>query len=855
MEHDSSLRPKETAATGAAPRLVRWARESISSRDLALKVCVASVAAVLLGRLGPIAAVGGVVGSLVVESAVERAVRRLRRRTLWGISLLALLLDRADKVLAAVGLGGRRRAGAATPGATAAAIVVAGSIVVVGFTIPEAALGHALAGSRHLTFFGARRATVALPVLRLPTDVKQTATGPTPISYHADAVQAGGDAVPVHCRPTSGSTFPLGRTVVTCTAGGTSGSFAVTIDKLDRPVFPRHVEAEAAGPGGARVLYSVRSPRGVLVGCRPASGTVFALGRTRVVCTAAAGRPVVRGSFVVTVADSRPPLISVPQTVNASTGSASTVLRFSAAARDVVDGTVPVSCSPPSGSRFLVGTAPVTCTAADAHGNRARRTFTVVVVHTKRVLPTLLLPAPRAAEATSTGGARVDFVVTAREGAASLTPSCHPASGSQFALGTTTVACSATDAEGRRSDGSFTVTVQDTKPPDMHVPADVVREATSHAGAVVEFSASATDVASGRVVPECSPRSGTTFPIATTPVSCTAKDSRRLVARRSFAVRIVDAPPTLRLPATVTAAALGPSGARVKYPPPTAVDRVDGKDPVSCLPAPGALFPVGGNDVTCTARDSGGNVVRGTFRVAVEDTTKPILTVPERPLSAPAGEPFPYATAVQASDNVDGPVTPSCRPPSGTPFPVGSTTVECTATDAAGNTVQASFTVVAVDRTPPVLRVPSAPVAVPVGARLSYSKLVVAVDAIDGAVRVNCKPPSGSVVLLGPHAVYCAASDAAGNVARATFTVVGRDLTPPVLTVPASPLSWPAGVALSYAGRVSASDAVDGPVTPSCSPPSGSSFSPGRQRVTCTATDRAGNTATATFDVDAYVIG
>jgi len=40
-----------------------------------------------------------------------------------------------------------------------------------------------------------------------------------------------------------------------------------------------------------------------------------------------------------------------------------------------------------------------------------------------------------------------------------LTPTCTPASGSTFAVGTNTVSCSATDAVGNKASGTFTITV------------------------------------------------------------------------------------------------------------------------------------------------------------------------------------------------------------------------------------------------------------------------------------------------------------------------------------------------------------------------------------------------------------
>jgi HYR domain len=50
-------------------------------------------------------------------------------------------------------------------------------------------------------------------------------------------------------------------------------------------------------------------------------------------------------------------------------------------------------------------------------------------------------------------------------------------------------------------------------------------------------------------------------------------------------------------------------------------------------------------------------------------------------------------TAPSADDAVDPQPSVSCDTPSGSTFAIGSTTVTCTATDAAGNAASASFTV------------------------------------------------------------------------------------------------------------------------------------------------------------------
>ncbi len=81
--------------------------------------------------------------------------------------------------------------------------------------------------------------------------------------------------------------------------------------------------------------------------------------------------------------------------------------------------------------------------------------------------PALTLPANiTGQEATSSAGRVVTFTATSTDiSPATPTVNCTPASGSTFALGTTTVNCSAADTAGNTSNGSFTITVVDTTKP------------------------------------------------------------------------------------------------------------------------------------------------------------------------------------------------------------------------------------------------------------------------------------------------------------------------------------------------------------------------------------------------------
>lgn len=79
---------------------------------------------------------------------------------------------------------------------------------------------------------------------------------------------------------------------------------------------------------------------------------------------------------------------------------------------------------------------------------------------------------------------------------------------------------------------------------------------------------------------------------------------------------------------------------------------------------------------------------------AVPDTTGPVITTPGNlfvTAGSSNGEVVDFS--VSAIDAVSGAVTPIITPPSGSLFPVGSSLVTVSATDAAGNTSNASFTV------------------------------------------------------------------------------------------------------------------------------------------------------------------
>ena len=471
------------------------------------------------------------------------------------------------------------------------------------------------------------------------------------------------------------------------------------------------------------------------------------------------------------------------------------------------------------------------------------------------VQPVVTVPSDITAEATSGSGASVSFTVTSDQG---LSPTCDHNSGDVFPLGTTTVSCSAMNAGGETGTGSFKITIQDTKPPVVTVPANITQEATSSGGAAVTFSASANDAVDGSITPSCPPGSGSTFAIGTTTVTCSATDAHNNTGTASFQITVQDTiKPTVTVPSDITTTTTVASGTSVTFSA-SATDNIDGPRPTTCNPASGANFPVGTTTVTCTATDTHNNTGSASFHVTVTvvDTTAPVVTVPpDITTTTTVASGKSVAFSASATDNIDGPRPTTCNPASGANFPVGTTTVTCTATDTHNNTGSASFhvTVTLVDTTAPVVTVPAdIATTTTVASGISVTFNASATDNIDGPRPTTCNPASGANFPVGTTTVTCSATDTHGNTGSNTFhvTVTFIDTTPPVLTVPGNmSVSATNGSGAVVTFTATATDAVDPSPTVTCSPASGSTFPLGITTVNCTAKDASGNTSTKSFTV------
>jgi len=110
-----------------------------------------------------------------------------------------------------------------------------------------------------------------------------------------------------------------------------------------------------------------------------------------------------------------------------------------------------------------------------------------------------------------------------------------------YPLGTNLVTVTVTDHYGVSNSCAARVIVLDTTPPALTCPSNLTLEFTSEAGAPTAFTPEASDLCSPPVTVTCVPPSGSTFPIGTTEVRCTATDRAGNSAGCSFQVNVLGA--------------------------------------------------------------------------------------------------------------------------------------------------------------------------------------------------------------------------------------------------------------------------------------------------------------------------
>ena len=489
---------------------------------------------------------------------------------------------------------------------------------------------------------------------------------------------------------------------------------------------PNQIVSNAPNQCGANVTYPAPTPTGTCgaVTCVPTSGSFFPVGGTTVTCTVAGGTP--SCSFTISVDDTQPPTVTCPANITTANtpGQCSAVVNYAnPTVTDNCPGANIVACLPPA--------------------------------------------------ASSPAG----------------TTSCSPPAGSAFPVGTTQVRCCGQDAMENFDDCTFTITVTDTQAPVLTCPANITQMAPSGmCSTTVTYSLpTVNENCAPTPTPTCNPPSGSSFPVGTTTVNCSATDASTNTGSCNFTVTVTTNQAfTITCPANITTNP-GPAqcSVAVSYPPPVVTGGCGGSGSATCSPPSGSFFPVGVTTVTCTAT-GGTETVSCNFLITVNDNQPPSITCPGNiTRNTDAGQctavvEFPTPTA----SDLCSPVTVNCSPPSGSRLSTGTQTVICTATDSSGNTATCSFSVTVRDTQAPVVTCPpNITQSLPVGQCSVNVNLgtATAIDACDRAVTIvagrSDNQPLTAPFPLGTTIVTYRATDASGNTGLCVQTVFISGLT------------------------------------------------------------------------------
>ena len=154
-------------------------------------------------------------------------------------------------------------------------------------------------------------------------------------------------------------------------------------------------------------------------------------------------------------------------------------------------------------------------------------------------------------------------------------------------------------------------------PPSLTLPSDLTVEATSSAGAVVNFTVTANDAQDGDLTSSVvgTPASGSTFPLGETTVNCSVTDTGGLSASGSFKVKVVDTTPaffTSFPTGTINLIAANINGAVLDIDAQSItvedVGHVSEPSTFACDYVAGTKLAIGSTTtVSCTAKDAIGN--------------------------------------------------------------------------------------------------------------------------------------------------------------------------------------------------------------------------------------------------------
>ncbi len=459
-----------------------------------------------------------------------------------------------------------------------------------------------------------------------------------------------------------------------------------------------------------------------------------------------------------------------------------------------------------------------------------------------------------------------------------------PASGAEFAIGTTTVEYEVFDDMGNGTTCTFTVTVRDNEKPQITTcpPARTINSSTgvlnNCQGLIPNMLGEiiATDNCTSAVALSASAVqnliAGSSFGTAngsTQVVTFTVTDAAGNTQTCSTVLTLADNElPTINCAPTVRTIN---ANNNCNYQTlagefnPVFADNCNATLTHNYAPGPqnstlaGAIFPIGNTIVNFTATDANNNTATCAITVQVIDNQNPIfITCPANITVGndvdKCGANVTFATPI-VNDNCGATVTQSVGLLSGALFPVGTTPVTFGAVDAAGNPATCTFSITVMD-----MQMPKA-ICTDFTVNLSpIGTATITPTNINGGSSDNCtisptlaaSQTAFDCSNVGLNYVTLSVTDAAGNVNNCVSTVTVKDVTSPLITCPANvTLNSCSSPVPDVASLTTATDAC-GIATITQNPAAGVLFGQNQGNgltITLTATDVNGNTSTCVVTV------
>jgi len=268
-------------------------------------------------------------------------------------------------------------------------------------------------------------------------------------------------------------------------------------------------------------------------------------------------------------------------------------------------------------------------------------------------------------------------------------------------------------------------------------------------------------------------------------------------------------------------------------------------------------YQLGIYNVEVTATDQFSNTATKTVQVEVVDKTAPVFNVVGKSngyiIDVEVNSSHDITKYVQATDNVDGDVTPFIEANQKlVTSQLGTQSIELTVSDTVGNVTKQTFEFVVSDTTAPKISYKNGQtVNVDYGSKFDYTKYVSVTDNFDKTVPTIQVDGKVDTKKIGSTTLNITAIDSSDNESKATLNVNVKDLSAPTISLSKSSVTITKGKSFNAKSYLkSATDNKDGNVISKVKIDSSvNTNKAGKYTVKYTVTDEAGNTATKTLKV------